>query len=155
MRYTRKRLSSKVVGVVDDERVQAFLQSHAQVVHADTLVVSLDECYFSERVMPLYGYSQTGKRCALRIKAGGTWTMRSLTLAMASDGMTYHTLKQGSMKREDFGEFVLGMPFPPGTVVLMDNCSTHKGLQDVFDARGYIPFPTPQNCSPSSWLSQK
>ncbi len=32
--------------------------------------------------------------CALRIKTGGTWTMRSLTLTMASDGMTYHTLKQ-------------------------------------------------------------
>ena len=143
MRFSRKRLSSKVLGTVDNEKVRDFLERHAQAVMPDTLVVSLDECYFSERVMPLYGYSEAGKRCALRIKSSGTWKMRSLILAIASDGTTHHQLKMGSVKREDFGEFVLNMQFPPGTVVLMDNCSTHKWLNDVFDARDYIPMFLP------------
>ena len=33
--------------------------------------------------------------------------MGSLILAIASDGTTHHQLKMGSVKREDFGEFVL------------------------------------------------
>ncbi len=32
------------------------------------------------------------------------------------------------------------MPYPPGTVLILDNCSIHKGLDDVYDAKGYTPL---------------
>ena len=140
MRYTRKRLSSKVLGRVSKEQVHEFLQRYTDIVAPETLVASLDESYFSEKVMPLYGYSKAGERCVLRSRASGGWKGRSLIAAIASDGTKHHLLKEGSINKEAFGEFVLEMPFPPGTVVLMDNCSTHKGLQEVFDAKEYIPL---------------
>ena len=49
-------------------------------------------------------------------------------------------LVEGSVTRELFGEFLLCMPYPPGTVVLMDNCSIYYKLEEVFDAKGYIPL---------------
>jgi hypothetical protein len=39
-----------------------------------------------------------------------------------------------------FGEFLLDMPYPPGTIILMDNCSIHYKLGEVFDAKGYVPL---------------
>ena len=138
MKYSRKRLSTKVLGTVSAEKVHEYLERHTALVKPDTLVVSLDECYFSEKVMPLYGYSKIGTRCALRSHGG--WKMRSLILGIANDGTMHHLLKPGSVRRDDFGEFVLDMPFPPDTVILMDNCSVHKSLEGVFDAKGYIPL---------------
>jgi hypothetical protein len=32
------------------------------------------------------------------------------------------------------------LPYPPETVCVMDNCRIHKGLDDVFAAKGYIPM---------------
>jgi hypothetical protein len=106
------------------------------------LVVSVDESNFSEKVAPMYGYSPKGTRCAPRLSKG-TWKNRSLLLAIGSDGSKFHVLKDGSFKRKDFGEFVMSMPFPPGALILMDNCQIHKKLDDVFDAKGYVPFFLP------------
>ena len=32
------------------------------------------------------------------------------------------------------------MPYPPGTVLLLDNCSIHKKMNEVFEAKGFIPL---------------
>lgn len=138
--FTRKRISSKVLGEVTSEQIREYAQRRGMVVDLDTLIVSLDECHFSERIVPLYGYSPAGQRVTRRRSARGGWTAHSLILAIASDGTMFHNIKQGSVSRDCFGEFVLDMPFPPGTVILMDNCSIHKKLTDVFEAKGYIPL---------------
>lgn len=31
----------------------------------------------------------------------------------------------------------MSMPYPPGTIMLMDNCQIYKNLDDVFEAKGY------------------
>jgi hypothetical protein len=110
--------------------------------HQGKLMVSVDECNFSEKVVPLYGYSPVGESCAMRSRSG-TWTNRSLVLALASDGTRHHVIKQGSVKRVDFENIIKGMPFPPGTVLILDNCTIHKKLDDVYRAKGYIPMFLP------------
>jgi hypothetical protein len=57
----------------------------------------------SIRVSP----STTGERCVLRSRASGGWKGRSLIAAIASDGTKHHLLKEGSINKEAFGEFVL------------------------------------------------
>jgi hypothetical protein len=104
---------------------------------APPLVVSLDECSFSEKAQPMYGYSHAGVRCTLRMRQG-SWKQRSLVMAISSDGDYAYSIKDGSYNR--FGEFVLSLPYPPETVCVMDNCRIHKGLDDVFAAKGYIPM---------------
>ena len=103
------------------------------------LVVSVDECNFSEKVQPLYGYSPIGQNCRLRNKKGG-WTSYSLVLCIASNVTKYHTILKGSVKRVDFARIVRDMPFPKGTVLLMDNCTIHKGIDDAFKAKGFTPL---------------
>ena len=139
IRFSRKRLSNKVLGIVSDDQVAEYKKRHDASVMGDTLVVSLDECNSSEKAQPLYGYSHIGSPCKLRHRKG-SWVTRSLVLGIATDGTSHHMLVEGSVTRELFGEFLLDMPYPPGTVVLMDNCSIHYKLEEVFDAKGYIPL---------------
>jgi len=111
------------------------------------VVVSIDECNFSERVMPLYGYSKRGTRCVLRNNKGG-WVKQSLLLAMCSDGHMHHRVIKGSVDRDLFKEFILDLPLPHDSVVLMDNATIHHKTQDVFEAKmlhaAYLPPYSPQ-----------
>ena len=139
---TRKRLSNKVLGQLNPEKVQAYKKTVYDIVKPDTLVVSIDECHFSERVQPLYGYSKKGVRCVLRNHTG-SWKSFSLLMVIANDGTTFHTVRKGSINRECFGEFILDLPYPPDTVCILDNCTIHKKLQDVFEAKGFISLFLP------------
>lgn len=144
---TRKRLSTKVLGRKDPLKVQEFLIKFARLKESlgNPLVVSVDECGFSEKCAPLYGYSLKGSRCAIRMKRGN-WKHYSLIHAIASDGTSFHQIKEGSVKKRDFINYVLSMPFPPNTIILVDNCSIHKGLEDVFNKKGYYVCFLPPYC---------
>ena len=37
-------------------------------------------------------------------------------------------------------EYVLDMPYPPGSVLLLDNCAVHKNIDYIYDTKGYIPL---------------
>ena len=134
--FSRKRLSSKVLGCVTREQIQEYGRRAREMTKHNPLVVSLDECHFSEKVMPTYGYGVIGKRCPLRNRSG-TWQCQSLILGIASDGTSYHTVLSGAVKRCDFRDFVEELPYPPGTVLLLDNCSIHKNNEDVLAVKGY------------------
>ena len=136
---TRKRLSNKVLGHCTPDQVQAFKDEYLSTVKHDTHVVSVDESSFSEKVQPQYGYSQTGRSCTIRNRKG-SWTTWTLLMAASSDGDTCHLVKKGAVNKTDFAEFILDLPYPPGTVLLLDNCSIHKNLNDVYNAKGYIPL---------------
>jgi transposase len=107
-------------------------------------VVSLDECYFSEKVLPLYGYSAVGKPCTVT-SPKSSWRQRSLLLAVASDGSMYHRLFDGSIDAVRFRDFVHEMPYPREARLLLDNAATHKttAVRNEFEAKGYHPHFTP------------
>ena len=139
IRYSRKRHSDKVLGTVSAEKVDDFKTRFAQVVTPGTLLVSLDESHFSEKVLPKYGYSPIGNPCPQRQRSG-TWRSYSLVLAIASNGEKYHQMVYRSMNRELFKEYIQMMPFPRGTVFLLDNCSIHHNVEETFESKGYIPL---------------
>ena len=69
----------------------------------------------------------------------------SLLLAIASNGDRFHVLKTGSIDGDIFADFILAMPFPVGSVLLMDNHSIH-GTDEVLVAlhvKGYRVLYTP------------
>ena len=133
---SRKRLSSKILGLADPQKVSEFKRNHAELIKDDTLAVSVDECYFSERVAPLYGYSEVGTRCVHRIGKGG-WKQRSLVLGIANDGTHFSQVFEGGVNRDMFKSYVRDMPYPPETVLILDNCSTHKSIDDALNERGF------------------
>lgn len=138
--YTRKRMSNKVLGRRTQEQINSYICRYQQVMNSEPeIVVSVDESNFSEKYMPLYGYCKKGTRCIMRRSRGG-WTSHSLILSIASDGSHHGYVKKGACNREQFGEYILDMPYPPGTVLILDNCSIHKGLDEVYEAKGYVPL---------------
>ena len=140
IRLSRKRLSNKVLGQMQSYQVLEYSRRLSDV--NGCLMVSMDECNFSEKVVPLYGYSPIGEGCKTQ-RHKGTWINHSLVLAIASDGTRYHAIKKGSVKRNDFADIVRSLPFPPGTTLILDNCSIHKKLDDVYKSKGYIPMFLP------------
>ena len=77
LRYSRKRTAKRlnnrcVVPVV--ERVAQFSHSILPRLAAQETVVSVDECYFSEKVLPLYGYSPVTEKCIVTTPTG-SWKL--------------------------------------------------------------------------------
>lgn len=139
-------MSSNVLGSVSQEKIVDFKARYHAVTgkispcsSSSPLIVSLDECSFSEKVRPLYGYSPVGEKCKLSGR-NGSWKQRSLLLGITSRGDYTYRIKDGSFNRKSFGECVATFEYPPGTVILLDNCTIHKKLEDVFALKGYIPL---------------
>jgi len=144
---SRKRLSGKILGISNPQLAYDFKKTHAEMVTDGTIVVSVDECYFSERVVPLYGYSEVGMRCVHRIGKGG-WKQRSLVLGIANDGTQFAQVFDGGVNRDMFKSYIRDLPYPPETILLLDNCNTHKKIDDAITERGfrvlYLPPYSPR-----------
>lgn len=138
--WSRKRTSKRGLRSASNERRDTFLAA-AQALSATDLIVSVDECYFSEKVLPLYGYSPIGEKCTVSIPVA-SWRQRSLLLAVASDGSRFHQVFTGAVNKQRFQAFVQSMPFPPTTTVLMDNVAFHKDLAP-FKEKAYSALYTP------------
>ena len=139
--FSRKRLSSHILGQQDVVKVGTFNDAIKPFLeNPSTIIVSTDEMYVSEKVVPTHIYSKVGlKRGLTKIKSGG-WKQRSLIQSIGSDGSQYHELVQGTVKRQRFQEYIERLPYPEGTVILMDNCTIHKHLEDVFNAKRFVPL---------------
>ena len=121
------------------------------------LFVSIDECSFSEKVIPLYGYSAIGVKCEIRGKKG-SWKNQSLVLALASDGTKHYAIQPGAFTRSAFGKFVESMPYPPGTVLILDNVPSTRTWIVCTDQKvtnRYTYHHMPPNSSRSSSPFQK
>lgn len=149
--FTRKRLSGRVFGTPSSDRVQLFKEEYDIALKRETSIVSTDECHFSERVVPLYGYSKKGARCIQRIKRDKTTAgvgKFTLVLSITSDGRIHHELLDGCVKRDRFTAFVHNLPFESDSTILLDNCSIHHGISNIFKEKNvhalFLPPYSPQ-----------
>jgi DNA-binding Lrp family transcriptional regulator len=140
---SRKRTSRRMCnrGAVTAEVVRTFCEGLREAERSSPLVVSIDECYFSERVLPLYGYSKVGRKCVVAAPQG-SWKKVSLLLAIASDGSQHYEMFDGSVAGKTFAGFVTGLPFPSGSTLIMDNVAFHKNTSAA-DAMGFRVLFTP------------
>lgn len=111
-------------------RKHDFVASYHSALSSGRLIVSVDECAFSECVQPMYGYSPVGEPLILR-RSGGGWTHYSLLQAVCSDGRSFSTVKKGAMRRVDVTAFLESLPIDMSALVVMDNASIHKRLDLV------------------------
>ena len=108
------------------EKERIFKETMKECV-SDNLI-SLDECYFSEKVLPHYGYAKKG----CRIKTGllpPEWQKRSLLLAVSSAGEYNYEIYEGSVNKLMFESFVQSMNPKEGDKVLLDNVAFHHGIE--------------------------
>jgi hypothetical protein len=85
---------------------------------------SVDECYFSEKIVPLYVYCKRGQKVSPKspIKS---WKQHTLLLAISNDGDIRSEVFLGTCKRIRFESFVRTLPGD----FICDNASIHKGLE--------------------------
>lgn len=132
-----------------DDRVAEFKRQFVAAYRRGTLS-SWDESGFDLRCHPLYGYALRGHRAIVNVptsRCRGTNADRhhSLLMAMHMNGEYHAEVLTGPVGGDRFAAFVASAPFPPGTVVLLDNHSMHKTRSVRLEAarRGYTLLHTP------------
>jgi hypothetical protein len=140
---SRKRTSKRFAGAatVNPTLVGVFETKLKEYVTEGRTFVSLDECYFSEKVLPLYGYSPKGQKCVIHAPKS-CWKQRSLLLGIASDGSFHRRIYDGALNKVRFQEYIESLPYSPGSVVILDNVAFHKDVT-ILERRGFIPLFTP------------
>ena len=129
LKLSRKRvrtrgISKKPVAELADQYRHMF-RTHES---AGNVLVSVDECGFSERLRTLYGYSRKGEPCIIR--TSGSWKNHSLLLAVYSTGEKRYVIQEKSITKNTFTSFVDGIhDADRRLVVIADNASIHKNLQ--------------------------
>ena len=107
--------------------IKAFCAKYTSAVGAGKTLVSVDECGFSERIKPIYGYSPVGQ--PVIVKTSGGWVHHSLLMAVFSDSRKAFVVKKGSICKSDFAAFIDSLGLDERSMVVLDNASIHKNLQ--------------------------
>jgi len=110
--------------------VQAF--TCALLLHLQSKgrnIVSVTECFFSEKVLPLYSYALRGKKYFVR-STFKSWRHMSLLLVVASNGELYHEIVQGAENTVIFEGFIDRILYQNTPLVLMDNIAFHKNIRN-------------------------
>ena len=106
--------------------------------------VAVDECGFQTQHIPLRGYTRTGTRLRVRSKENSRkWI--TATVAISARFGHVASLKNASQSGHGFAAFVRSLPFPTGTVIVMDNASIHKtrAVREALAAKEYSPMYIP------------
>jgi transposase len=68
-------------------------------------------------------------------------------MSVTKTGNKDYVVMNGACNRARFESFVDRLPYPPGSVILLDNVSFHHprkaDMCDVFTRKGYVPLFTP------------
>ena len=111
----------------------------------------LDESGFSLALSVLYGWGKKGEPLVEQVPAR-RGTNLSVLGALDIEGMVATTSKQGAMTRADFERFLHTDLLPrllPGSVLVLDNASIHKGgrIESLVSTAGcrilYLPPYSP------------
>jgi hypothetical protein len=126
--FSRKRVKTRGTCKGDLEHLKhTFKKSYQDALNTNKVIVAIDECSFSERVVHKYGYSEIGSPCVIKVK--GSWVQHSVLMAVNSCGEVVYFVKQGSIIRHDFEEFIDSLNLGSNDMILMDNASIHKNIK--------------------------
>jgi transposase len=128
------------------EKLGPFKVSLQSYLQEGKAIYSTDECYFSEKVLPSYGYCKVGQRLRTTMKPK-KWEKRSLILSVSNFGDIKYQIIDGSVRSNTFQTFVTQVLKPsPNDVIMMDNVSFHtKVAKDLYDTNFlFVPPYSPE-----------
>ena len=140
--FSFKRARKRGITSQNEERKIEFKRHYKSV---NGLLVSIDESGFHHAPSPVYGWSKKGKQLILRYSDSRSNKRVSLLMAISNDGNMRHTLHTESIDSVRFAEFILSLPYPHGTTLVMDNASFHKTnlISLICSKKGYYILFTP------------
>jgi transposase len=150
--FSRKRLRRR--GFVKKaelyDKYKTFNDLYSSKIYNN--IIAVDEIGFDFRTQPLYGYSKKGTKAITHWKSSNR-TRTSMIMAIDRKGRYFCQLLHGTTNAERFSKFINKLPWPKGSVVMMDNASFHKGqvVNDALNERAYSSIFTPPyspDCNP-------
>ena len=84
----------------------------------------MDECHFSNNILPLFGYSKVREPCVIT-QAWQYRTAHSLIMAVSVNGQFFYRVHQGSVNKARMQMFFDSLPV---TRVILDNLHLHKSV---------------------------
>jgi len=131
MKYSYKRTRKRGPDLTTNKefviRKREFIRELHNATDLEIPIVSIDESGVDERGVPRYGYSPIGVPAILHqppVKVS-PHVRTSLIMAISSTGVRHHELTTETVTNERFANFVLSLPYPNGSVILMDNHAMH------------------------------
>jgi transposase len=102
-------------------------------------LVALDESGFDHRCNPRYGYALRGKPAIVTYKAVSDRRRLSLLMSIHQNGTHERVVSDAPVNGAAFASFLSKLPYPSGTVLLLDNASIHKtkAVKQAATERGY------------------
>lgn len=128
----------------DESKEKLFIEEYKKIQNNQE-IVSIDECYFSENVLPNYGYSTKGERLFIKRNQLGKRKNRSLLLAISNRGHKKFCIYDGSVNGEKLKRFIRKCNFSKNSVFLIDNVPFHRSkiVKQTFDDKHYNMLFTP------------
>ena len=126
--FTRKRTRKRGISPRSVSERGPFRQA-LQVAIGQGPVVAIDESGFDQRNRPLYGYAPCGQPAVLKLPAFSDHRRLNLLMAIDDEGNSHHNLYTESVKGSTFADFLMALPHPPGTTIILDNASIHRTKQ--------------------------
>ena len=144
---TRKRGRTKEYDPEYESRVRHFINRFQSFRRSNRLLVSIDETGYDQRVRPTQAYAEKGQQAIaynppVRVSDR---SHHSLLLAIGSNGERFHQIFQTSVTGDTYADFILALPYPEGSVIIMDNHSIHDvvNVQVAMLDKGYEALFTP------------
>lgn len=139
--FSRKRVKRKGTSNIDLEpRTRSFCHCFDEYVTQSRCMVSIDECGFSEKDVPIYGYSKKGEDVVISTKGG--WKHISLLMAIFNNNTEpKYFIKAGSINQNDFNTFVKSLNLKNKNVIILDNAAIHKAADE--HTKGELMFIPP------------
>lgn len=128
----------------DDTKETQFIEDYNKI-NKNQEIVSIDECYFSENVLPNYGYTDKGKRLYIKRNQLGKRKNRSLLLAISNTGKKKYCIFDGAVNSLRFKYFIEKCNFSNNSIFLIDNVPFHKSkiIKHAFNNKKYNMLFTP------------
>lgn len=124
-RYSRKRAKrTRVSHNCTPASKAQFRNSFLSAVEDGQDLLFMDECHFSNNVLPLFGYSKVREPCVITQE----WqyrTAHSLIMAVSVSGQYFYRVYEGSVNKARMQVFFDHLP---STRIVLDNLQLHKSV---------------------------
>ena len=139
--YTRKRVKYYSCPKNDKDE---FLNLRNKYVNENRKFVSIDETSFGRNYLPAFGRSIKGERIYIKRPLTRVTTCSVLSSVTLNEKPIY-IKKFGSFNTQSFYDFLNGLKYPNGTVLLMDNVKFHhsKIIKELAKQKGWDILYTP------------
>lgn len=139
LNYTFKKAIHKTKKTWSEEKIKQFELDMIEKLKVFGTIISIDECYFSEKVLPLNGYSKRGTRVVTTLSKS-SWKAKSLLMAMSNKGEIWYNIIDGSVTGKQFEDFISLLP--KESMIILDNAAIHRTKVD--ERKHFIPPYSPE-----------